>query len=87
MVATEVADGVAREEVEVSVALGIPQVGAFGPHVLPVEADRAQDGGEPRVHVLGELAGALPAFAGEEGRQVEVHCEEPSSHSWLLEMA
>ena len=79
VIPAKVADGVSSEEVKVPIALGIPEVGTLGPHVLPVEADRAQDGREPGVHVFGELAGALAPFPGEQCLQVKLHPRQAST--------
>ncbi len=60
-----------REEVEVTVAVPVEQVRAFGAHVVAVEADRAQHAGHLRVQIaLVQRKGFVPAL-GEQRLHVE----------------
>ena len=78
MVAADVEDAVAAEEVEVVLAVEVVEVGALGPGVDLVEADGALDLHKGPVHVL-VMQIVVLAQAREDGVfEVEVGHEERS---------
>ena len=71
VVAAEGEDAVAGEQVEVALAGLVDQVGPLSPDPGPVEADRAQDPNELRIHVALVQRGLLAAPASEDLADVE----------------
>ncbi len=73
VVAPDVEDAVAAEEIEVGVAVVVVEIGTLRPDVHPVKADGALDLNERRVEVLAVQFVVLAHAGGHERFEVEGH--------------